>query len=331
MAGEHFSTPLVASIVQQLVGANTRAIRCDAQGRLEVVAAAGAPMDVNIIQVAGTAVEEGGIAGALGVGGLAAHDAAAEGDPVQVGGVYVQNPGDVDDGDAARILTDIKGRPAIDLQMLNSQALTTPGINGCLAVGGDVADDAAESLLYPLKLGAVASQNPLADSVDDGDMAKLITDLERYVRTRGREYNPLTDAAKVENQNLISDDYDAAAQQLADVTDQAAARTNYPSDAGFEIGSRDLFGIIVGVRDGEFDIEVSNDGTNWVIATRTLVDVTQGSNGFTAAGHYTEPDAATVYFGITWSDRCEFRYIRLAFTPPNATNVFNASARFRAH
>jgi hypothetical protein len=266
--------------------------------------------DVNLIEVLGVAVLTGGLAGSQGVGGLAARNAAAAGNPNLIGGVYDAAPADLDDGDAGTALIDIKGR---------------------LILAGDVADDAAEGSAAPAKVGGVASLNPLADSVDDGDVAKLITDLERFLRVRSRAYNPLTDSDKVENQNLISDDYDSAAQVLANVTDQAAARTNYPSDTGQPIDSRNRLGIIVGMRDGEFDFEVSNGDGNWVIATKTLIDVNAGSGGYTAAGHYTEPDAATVYFGVTWADLIEFSHFRLAFTPPNATSIFTALLMTRAN
>jgi len=332
MSGDgNYSQPITASTQQVLLGTNTRSVRCDAQGRLEVVAGAGVPVDVNIIQVAGTAVEEGGIAGSLGVGGLAAHDAAAEGDPVQVGGVYVAAPGNVGDGDAARFLTDINGRLAIDLQRLNSVALAGAGVDGVFVVGGDTADDAAESLLYPLKMGAVGSQNPLADSIDDGDMGKLLVDLQRHLRTVPRSYNPTTDADKVENQNLISDDYDESPIVIANVSDIAVARTNYPSDDGQPIGSRNRFGWIVGMRDGEFDLEISNGDGNWVVATRTMYDVVEGQGGYTAAAHYTEADVTTEYWGVTWQDLIEFTHYRFAFTPNNVTSIFYVLAMSRAN
>jgi hypothetical protein len=287
--------------------------------------------DVNLIEVLGVAVLTGGQAGSQGVGGLAPNAATAVGNPVQVGGVFRQNPAVLIDGQAGSMLLDTGGRPAIDIQRLDSQALQTTGVTGMMSVGGDVPDDTVESASYGVKLAAVGSQNPIASSLTaDGRMANLITDMERFLRVVSRAFNPLTASDQVENQNLPPDDFSPSAEELANATNQAAARTNYPSDAGFELESRDLMGIVVGIRDGEFDIEVSNDATNWVIATKTLIDVNTGVSGWTAAGHYTEPNFATAHFAVTWSDRCEFRYIRLAFTPPNATNVFNAYAIFRA-
>lgn len=128
--------------------------------------------------------------------------------------------------------------------------------------------------------------------------------------------------------NTIADDTDATAQTWANVTDVTGVQY-YPTAAGYEIENRSNFSFHIRMRDGKFDVQVSNDSSNWVTATRTVVDISQGGNGYDNT-HYIEADVQVDDFGLAW-EKCEFRYIRIMFTPNNSTNTFVALVRARSH
>jgi hypothetical protein len=89
---------------------NTRGIRCDANGRLEVVAAPGVGLNVNIFQVGGNATVTAGVNGLLAVGGNVADDAVDAGYPVKVGGRADAVLSLVADGDRVDFVTDLYRR-----------------------------------------------------------------------------------------------------------------------------------------------------------------------------------------------------------------------------
>ena len=104
------------------------------------------------------------------------------------------------------------------------------------------------------------------------------------------------------------------------MTNIAVAATPYPSAAGFEVGDRSFLTFHMRMRDGVFDIQTSNDGTNWVLATKSPVDLAEGTNGYDNT-HYAEADVAVTDFMIDW-ERVGARYCRVLFTPSDATNSF---------
>lgn len=261
--------------------------------------------------------------------GNVAHDAVDAGNPVKVGGRYQAAPAAVGDGDRADLLMDSIGqaRTANDIVRIGGNAVASVGVNGMLAIGGDAADDAASTASNPAKVGAVADE--VISAVADDDMVHLITDLYRRLRIVSASFDTLTESDKVSNLNLISTDYDNVAQSWADETNVAAGSQYYPSSAGHEIGTRTNLGIVFGIANGSIDAEVSNDGTNWVTATKTLFDVAQGSAGYDNT-HYVEAAGSTTYFAVSW-EKIEFRYIRFEFVRTNATNTVIIDAVTRAH
>jgi hypothetical protein len=76
---------------------------------------------------------------------------------------------------------------------------------------------------------------------------------------------------------------------------------------------------------GYFDVEVSLNGIYWVNATKSPVDVTEGTNEFDNT-HYRESVGSThAEFVIDW-ERCGARYIRFAFTPLGLPNQFDCES-----
>jgi hypothetical protein len=288
---------LIGSIAAGSPTTTQRFVRVDANGRLEIVFAAGVIGDVNLVQIAGNAVASAGVNGMLAVGGDVPDDAAASASyPLKMGGLYEASQTSRDDGDIVTIAVDDLGNTRIV---------------------GIAADDAASDATAPVKIGAVADQVP--SSVSDDDQVHLITDLERFLRIVSKAYDSLTASDKVSVQNTIASDRDEAAQTIADVTDVAAATVNYPSDAGIEIGNRDLLAFLITIQDvTSVTFEVSNDGTIWADYTGSVIDDGSGANG-NAPAFWTSAAGVTTDFAATL-DRCRFRYLRLGVLFPNNTN-----------
>lgn len=116
-------------------------------------------------------------------------------------------------------------------------------------------------------------------------------------------------------------DRDKAAQTLADETDETAAAHYYPDSSGIEVGDRTWLNWFVSMRDGVLTFEVSHDRTTWLDCTAQTLDNTTGTTG---AANYTEGDVALTNYGIEWPG-CPYPFLRLVFTPPNATNSFKAT------
>ena len=173
---------------------------------------------------------------------------------------------------------------------------------------------------FPMKGGS---------SVADDDQVHLITDLERYLRTVSKSFSELTNADQVENLNTIATDYSQTAQILADEANIAAGNNYYPSSNGFEVGTRTNLGIVLDITQIDFDIEISNDQTTWINATKTIGDVEQGSNGYDNT-HYTEAAGGSATFGVVW-EKIEFRYFRILAVRNNAANSIEATLLNRAH
>lgn len=257
--------------------------------------------DVNLAEVAGTATVTAGLAGLLAVGGSAADGVAPTGNPILCAGIG-------EDGNTYTILVDQNG---------NTQVV------------GTVADDAAQDSTAPVKGGAVADQVPT--SVANDDMVHLITDLERYLRIVSRAYDSLTDSDKVVVQNTIASDRDESAQSIADVVNQAAGTTNYPSDDGVEIGNRDFLSMIYSLNDvTSVAIEGSNDRATWVPITGGATRVADGvSASGTTAATYTSGAGVDTDFALYW-EKFGWRYIRWSVAVPNNTNTIEITLFQRA-
>lgn len=275
--------------------ANHRRLRCDNAGYLEVIAGGGAPMDVNLQEVAGTATVEGGVAGSQGVGGLAADGDAAAGNPNLAGGLYEVAAAARDDGDVVPIGVDSRGR--------------------IKNVGAQADDTAADDGSFPVKVGAVI-RNVLI-GLTDGRTNSLLVDLLGRLHTRSAAFDELLDADKEARVNPESSNHDAAAQIICDETNLAAS-ANFPSNDGIEIGDRDFLSFTLSLNDvTSVAFEVSNEGTNWYDGTKNVV--VDGTSGHLAT-YFTSAAGVTTLFACDWQ-RCGFRYIRCAVTIPNATNV----------
>jgi len=275
--------------------ANHRRLRCDANGYLEVIAGGGAPMDVNLAEVAGTATVEGGVAGAQGVGGLAADNSAAAGNPNLEGGLYEATPVARDDGDVVSIAVDPYGNQK--------------------AVGTQAADVAVDDATFPVKVGAVI-RNVLV-AVTDGRINNLLVDLLGRLHVRSAAFDELVDADKEACVNPDSANHDAAAQIVCDETNLAAS-ADFPSSAGIEVGDRDLLSFMLSLNDvTSVAFEISNDGVIWDDGTENVV--ARGASGRLAT-YFTSAAGVTTIFSCDW-EKCGFRYIRCEVTVPNATNV----------
>ncbi len=228
---------------------NIRRLRCDDDGNLTVVAAAGALTDVNLVQVDGDAVLNGGIAGAQ-------------------------------------------------------------------SIGGTQASGAVNNASWPVKIGAVVKDVLSLYTV--GALENLLSDVYGRLHVRNAGFDETDDAQRASVLNQPETDRDESPQIWVNTTNVAAA-ANYPSDAGIEVADRSFLSWQVRMRDGVFDIQVCDDGTNWVTTTKSPVDNAEGTNGFDNT-HYAEADVAVVDFALDW-ERCGHRYIRLRFTPNNATNT----------
>lgn len=221
---------------------------------------------------------------------------------------YRSTPGG---GGALGVTTVLPGGVDVNVAEVGGTAVVTTGVLGMMPVAGDVADDAAASASYPIKIGAVADE--VLSAVADGDMAHLITDLYRRLQVVTAGYSTLLDAVRVSVLNTIADDRDPDFQTWADETDLGADTYYYPSSAGHEIGNRDNLGLQVELDNGTFTVEVSNDGSVWVDGTANLVDCATGTNGVGSYGGA----AVTANYGLSW-EKCEFKYIRVKWIVPDA-------------
>jgi hypothetical protein len=206
------------------------------------------------------------------------------------------------------------GTTDVNLIEIAGNAVAGTGVDGMLAVAGDVADDAAASASYPLKLGAVVDQVP-SDVSADGDMAHLIADMERFLRVVPKHYDTLLAAAKNALTNPSESNRDTDPQTVADETNETAVTHYYPSSSGLEIGERKHLTFQCDLTDGTLTFEASNDGTTWTDITRAALDLEAFTTG---AASY-----ATVGGTDNWLldfDHLGARYIRAAVVYPDATN-----------
>lgn len=277
-------------------------------GGLVSSAAPPGTQDVNLIEVAGTAVIEGGVAGLLAVGGADADGAAVTANPLLMGGQDAL-------GNLYALLVDTDGRPQDDIDRIGGTDVVATGVAGMMPVAGDVGDNVAASASNPVKLGAVADQVPSA--VVDARFVNLITDLERYLRVASKAYDPLVAADLVSVQNTIASDRDPSVVIVN--AGAIAASASLPSTAGIEIGNRNFLAVILQLEDvTSVAWEVSNDGVIWSDASGSPVDNLTGVNGY-AAGYWTSAAGVTTVFAADW-EKIRFRFLRFTVTVPNATN-----------
>lgn len=279
-------------------GATSRLVKVDANGRLEVTTNAAAPVDVNVLQIAtrpaAVSLPNAGAAETnMPVGGTTAHDDAVGQEYPVLGGAMATaaEPVAVADGDMARFTATLGGRLRVD---------TVGVVDEVLALRAD------------------------------GDLVNLLLDTSGRLHVRPAGYDSLTDTVKG-TVNTTADDRDEAAQVIADETNAAAVTTNFPSDNGIEIGNRSFLSWIMRLNDvTSVAFEVSNDRVIWADGTGgpVLVAAGDGLNGHIATD-FTSAAGVDTDFALDW-ERCGYRYIRFAVTPPNATNEFSISMMQRA-
>jgi hypothetical protein len=117
--------------------------------------------------------------------GEVAHDAADSGDPIKIGGTATAaEPAAVDEGDRVQASFNLEGRLRTDndLTLIGGTSVVTAGVNGLLAVGGNVAHDSADAG-NPLKIGAKASTSEPA-AVANNDRVDLYADEYGYLQAK---------------------------------------------------------------------------------------------------------------------------------------------------
>lgn len=222
--------------------------------------------------------------GDVTVVGKAAHDAAASGNPVLIGGRYASVAPSVADGDAATILTDAAGRVYVTGTVLSSPI-------GTHDVGGLVAHDAAYSG-NPLPLGAYASASAPTAVTADGDMTRLWCDRNGRLQVGADTELPaaasLADGASNPNAPTVGSagslwngtTWDRAQGKETGTLLASAAYTATQSGSASPIVSRTARGVIVYVY-------VSAVGTGTLTLNLCEVDPVFGQGLVVAAGAVT--------------------------------------------
>lgn len=264
-------------------------------------------IDSDLTRIGGNTVVTGGTSGSLGTGGLAAHDAAAAGNPNRMAGVYRSVDPSVGDGDICDFLVTPAGKLEVIAQ-------------------GDIAHDAADSG-YGVKISGVYKSAPAA--IDDADRGDVLIDAYGRVQNRSIAYDDLSGSDFTTPLFVDSFNHDTSSTPLIDTTNISAATHYYPSSAGEEFGDRNKCGWMVAIRDLYFEFEVSNDGSIWDDATAMLIHVATGLFGYDAT-YFTEPDMGTIYFGLLTDKILNFRFYRFKVVAGDNSNVLSIYPLARA-
>ena len=225
-------------------------------------AVGGIASNVNLIQVAGTNVKTGGVVGSQGIGGLTAAGAAPTMNPLVVEGVDVGGLGRV-------LLTDVDGTLENDLMKINGTAIVEGGLAGTQGVGGAVADDVVPTA-NPIPVAAIVDVIP-ADATADGRLVSLITDLQRFLRTVDKTYDPST-GANLFSPTITDADRWEPSVTLVDTTDLAADTYYYPSEDGFTMDEFNHIAVEIVMSGG---VTVTVEGTIDPTIAPTWVDITE--------------------------------------------------------
>jgi hypothetical protein len=155
-------------------------LRLNADSELMVsVSSTVGEQDVNIDEVGGTATENGGAAGLLGVGvNRWGGTAVANGGVAGLPGAGINKWGGTD-----VVTGGVAGLPGVGLNKIGSTDVVDGGPSGTLGIGGPVAHDVA-STQNPVLAGAIATANPQA-AVTEGRLSQLSTNLTGWLRTLG--------------------------------------------------------------------------------------------------------------------------------------------------
>lgn len=317
MVASGFGSPAIATDVNLI---QVDGVAVSATGGIQDVAVTSIPeTEVDLVKVGGVAVSA-----AAGIQDVAVTSIPeTEVDITKVGGVAVSAAGGVQDVAVTSI-----PETEVDLVKIAGNAVAAGSKNGTIVSEGTIADDTADDGSFPNKIGAVTAQVPVATT--NGKLVHIITDLERFLRTVPKSFDTLSYGDKTVNLNLDSNNHDYVAQQLANESNLTGPGTHYfPSSSGDILGDRYKRAWMVGLRDVDFEIEVSNDGTNWDDATASLIHCATGLMGYTTA-YFTEPDAATIYFGLMFDQDAKWWKYRFKVTTGDNTNVFTLHSFGRA-
>jgi len=292
--------PIIGSTERGVYLPNMRLVRVDDAGHLEVVIPAGAPLGIDLQQVASQPVVTGGIAGLLAVGGSAADSAVSTGNPVLVGGVYLANitAAPIADTEIGRLLIDAYRR---------------------LRVVGSVLDDApAEATEAPLKTGGVA--DAVLSLVADGDMVHFVTDLYRRLWVVIAGYDSGSNANRTYEVSPLN--LQVLEESLVDTTNVAVGTPNYPSDDGLVMMGYKDFSItgkfICGADNtltltvwGTNDEDATPANRDWIQLYAYRTDANSILNSIACGA------GATVTFAWDF-DNLNYRYVRVRVAVTNA-------------
>lgn len=194
-----------------------------------------------------------------------------------------------------------------DLATIGGNTVVTAGVNGLLAVGGNVAEDAADAG-NPVKVGGV--YNAADVELDDGDRGNLQLDINGYTKVRNKSYDPLTQADSV---GVINPD--STQHVPATLVDETNITTNTTTYAYFDMD---------GFRN--FSLQGETSGTTPTDVLTVTIEATTQDDG-TAQASCVYQDVTNDMFGVaSWVDTdfyaiadtvSPFKYVRVKYVTSN--------------
>lgn len=355
MSDVTFLVGLIGSTIRRTWLQNMRMVRTDDNGYLEVVAPAGAMVNVNLDAIEGNNVVQGGVNGMMPVMG----DVADGGDvtaswPVKIGAVARSAPlGAVLTGKFVNLITDLNRRLRTLPEGATADGAADGGLNPlklgavvdqvltALADGqtaqlitdlyrrlytnpqGGVADDAVDDGTNPVKVGAVA--DAVLAVVADGDRVQLVTDLYRRLQAVIAGYDSGANTNRTYEVSPLN--LQVLEESLVDATNVAVGTPNYPSDDGLVMMGYKDFSIT-----GKFICGADNTVTVTVLGTNDE-DATPANRDWIQLFAYrvdTNAVVNSIVCGVSttvtfaWDfDNCNYRYVRVHLAITNAGALSN--------
>jgi hypothetical protein len=293
------------------------------------IGSSGAVQDVNLEEVAGAAVAATSVAGTVPVETDHRKVAGSAIAATSVAGTFPVETDHRQVAGSAIAATSVAGTLPVetDHRKIAGNTIATTGVSGAFPFEGVQATGISLGTQYPILIGGEIVDVP--DAKTDGHFWNSILDDYRRMWMRSAAHNELTNGDQVENLNLISTDFDKVYEYTANESNVAAGSNYYPNSNGALVGTKTNLGFVVDITQGALDIEVSNDQSTWIPATKTLFDVEQNSSNYDNT-HYNEAAGGSATFGIIWH-KIEFAYYRFKFVRSNATNAIEITRIGRAH
>jgi hypothetical protein len=301
-----FLVGLIGSTVRRTWLQNMRMVRTDDNGYLEVIAPAGAMVNVNLDAIEGNNVPQGGVNGMLPVMGDVGDNVAVTASwPVKIGAVSDAVLSAVADARVVNLVTDLYRR-----------LYTNPQ--------GGVADDAADDASNPVKVGGVA--DAVLALVADGDRVQFVTDLYRRLWTVIAGYDSGSNANRTFE--IAPLNLQVLEESLVDAVNHAAsAGISYPSDDGlvmmgysdFSITGKFICGAdntVTMTVEGTNDEDATPANRDWIVLYAYRTDTNTVVNSIACGA------AATVTYGWDF-DNCNYRYIRVRLVIVNGGVLSN--------